>query len=150
MYLPRYSLLLLVLSFLFWSTNKGHRRSKRYKVLTNFLMYSYPVNILMFCITKITKNINSSAFYPAKIFFFFFQKQDWISVAYKHFIKKFMCSSSLQKKCWNGFKGTLSGMRQFLATEGPLKVMKNAFYFTLEPLFVLQIIKLLFWTFLVI
>ena len=27
-------------------------------------------------------------------------------------------------------KDALSGLRQFLATESPLKIMKNAFYFT--------------------
>ena len=31
-----------------------------------------------------------------------------------------------------GFKGPLSGLRQFLTTEGPLEIMKNAFYFTLK------------------
>ena len=36
-------------------------------------------------------------------------------------------------------KGALSGLRQFLATEKPLKMMKNAFYFTLKALFVLKI-----------
>ena len=40
-------------------------------------------------------------------------------------------------------KGALSGLRQFLATESPLKIMKNAFYFTLEALFVLKIFKFL-------
>ena len=30
------------------------------------------------------------------------------------------------------FKGALSGLRQLLATESPLKVMKNAFYCTLN------------------
>ena len=39
------------------------------------------------------------------------------------------------------FKGALSGLRQFLATESPLKMMKNAFYFTLKALFVLKIFK---------
>ena len=29
-------------------------------------------------------------------------------------------------------KGTLSGLRQFLATASPLKMMKNVFYFTLK------------------
>ena len=29
-------------------------------------------------------------------------------------------------------KGALSGLRQFLATENPLKMMKNTFYFTLK------------------
>ena len=36
-------------------------------------------------------------------------------------------------------KGTLSGLRQFLASESPLKMMKSAFYFTLKALFVFNI-----------
>ena len=40
-------------------------------------------------------------------------------------------------------KGALSGPRQFLATESPFKMMKNAFYFTSTALFVLQIFKCL-------
>ena len=38
-------------------------------------------------------------------------------------------------------KGALSGLRQFLATESSLKMMKNAFYFTSKALFVLKIFK---------
>ena len=38
-------------------------------------------------------------------------------------------------------KGALSGLRQFLATERPLKIMENAFYFTLKALFVLKIFR---------
>ena len=30
------------------------------------------------------------------------------------------------------FKGALSGLKQFLATESPCKMMKNAFYFMLS------------------
>ena len=41
------------------------------------------------------------------------------------------------------FKGGLSGLRQFLAAESPLKMMKNAFYFTSKALFVLKIFKFL-------
>ena len=37
------------------------------------------------------------------------------------------------------FKGTLEGLIQLLATESPLKVMKNAFYFTLKALFVVKL-----------
>ena len=44
-------------------------------------------------------------------------------------------------------KGTLSRLRQFLATESPLQMMKNAFYFTLKALFVLKIFKFLPWRF---
>ena len=40
-------------------------------------------------------------------------------------------------------KGALSGLRQFFATESPLKMMKNAFYFTSKALFVLKIFKFL-------
>ena len=36
------------------------------------------------------------------------------------------------------FKGALPGLSQFLATESPLKMTKNTFYFTLEALFVLK------------
>ena len=41
-------------------------------------------------------------------------------------------------------KGALSGLRRFLANESPLKMMTNAFYFTLKALFVLKISKYLF------
>ena len=40
-------------------------------------------------------------------------------------------------------KGTLYSLRQFLATENPLKVMKNVFYFTLKALSILKIFKFL-------
>ena len=31
-------------------------------------------------------------------------------------------------------RGALSGLRQFLATESPFKMMKNDFYFTIKTL----------------
>ena len=40
-------------------------------------------------------------------------------------------------------KGALSGLRQFLATENPLKIVKIAFYFTSKSLFVLKIFTFL-------
>ena len=40
-------------------------------------------------------------------------------------------------------KGALSGVRQFLPTESPLKMIKGVFYFTLKALLVLKIFKLL-------
>ena len=39
-------------------------------------------------------------------------------------------------------KDALSGLRQFLAIESPLKLMKKASYFTSKAIFVLQIFKL--------
>ena len=41
------------------------------------------------------------------------------------------------------FNGALSGPRQFLATESPLKMIKNAFSFTSKALFVPKIFKIL-------
>ena len=41
------------------------------------------------------------------------------------------------------FNGALSGLRQFLTNESPLKMMKNAFYFILKALFVPKIFKFL-------
>ena len=40
-------------------------------------------------------------------------------------------------------KGELSGLRQFRATESPLKMMKNTFYFTSKGLFVLKVFQFL-------
>ena len=37
----------------------------------------------------------------------------------------------------NLIKGKLTGLKQSLATESPLKLMKNVFYITLKTLFVL-------------
>ena len=41
------------------------------------------------------------------------------------------------------FKGPLSGLKQFLANECPLEMMKNAFYLSLRALLVLKLFKFL-------
>ena len=46
-----------------------------------------------------------------------------------------------------GFKGALLDLRKFLAIESPLKMMKNAFYFTLKALFLLKLFIFLSWLF---
>ena len=43
----------------------------------------------------------------------------------------------------NLVKGTALGLGQFLTTESPWKLMKDAFYFVLKVLFVLKIFKFL-------
>ena len=40
-------------------------------------------------------------------------------------------------------KGALSGLLYFFGTESSLKMMKNAFYFTITALFVLKMLKFL-------
>ena len=42
------------------------------------------------------------------------------------------------KLCFTKLQCALPGLRQFLATESYLSVIKNAFYFTLRALFVLK------------
>ena len=49
----------------------------------------------------------------------------------------------LKRKILTTFKGALSRLRQFLAFESPLKMIKNTFYFTLKALFILKIFKFL-------
>ena len=44
-------------------------------------------------------------------------------------------------------KGAVSGLRWFLATENPWKLIKNAFYFILKPRFALKTFKYLSWLF---
>ena len=44
-------------------------------------------------------------------------------------------------------KGALSDLRQFLATEAPLTMVKNTFCFTSKALFVLKIFRFLSWLF---
>ena len=50
-------------------------------------------------------------------------------------------------QCTSSFKDVLSGLRQFLAPESSLKMMKNAFYSTSKTLFVLKIFMFLSWLF---
>ena len=49
----------------------------------------------------------------------------------------------MQPYAYADIKGALSGLRQFLVTENPLKLIKNAYYFTLKALFVLKIFEFL-------
>ena len=49
--------------------------------------------------------------------------------------------SSIEMEYWA--KGAVSGPRQVLATESPLKMMKNAFDFTSKALLIFKIFKFL-------
>ena len=60
------------------------------------------------------------------------------------------CKRHRQVIIWkkkNSVKGGVEGLRKFWINESPLKMMKNAFYFTLKALFVLKIFKFLSWLF---
>ena len=53
-------------------------------------------------------------------------------------VSSFMCAEFFYL-----VKGTLSSLRQCLATESSLKIIKSAFYFTLKALLILNIFKFL-------
>ena len=54
-----------------------------------------------------------------------------LSITFCYWAKKFCFD-------YSEIKGAPSGLRQFLANENPLKMVKNTFYFTLKALFVLS------------
>ena len=72
-------------------------------------------------------------------------------ITFEHILRLFLLFLLLtlnkQMLAGYGLTGALLDLRQFLGTEIPLNMMKNAFYFTLKSLFVLKIFKLLFWLF---
>ena len=57
----------------------------------------------------------------------------------RHFVSKSITGNRIRKY----FKGKLSGLRHILASESPIKMMKNDFYFILRSLSVLKIFKVL-------
>ena len=55
-----------------------------------------------------------------------------------------LCAINLRTESyWHLLKGALSCLRQFLATENHLKMVKNAFYFALKVLFVINLFTIL-------
>ena len=56
---------------------------------------------------------------------------------------QFRSSIKLGTTTFAWLKNALSGLRQFWGTESPLKMTKNAFYFTLKALSVLEVFKFL-------
>ena len=75
-----------------------------------------------------------------KLKYFKIQLKNKASKIHKNVANKIRSSSNKTK---GFFKGTLSGLRQFLAAETPLKVMKNALYFTSKALSILKIFNFL-------
>ena len=56
---------------------------------------------------------------------------------------KLQKTANTHHKFYNVTKGALSGLKQSLATENPKQIMKRAFHFTLNALFLLNIFKFL-------
>ena len=71
---------------------------------------------------------------------------NWNDIVLFEFYSMLLGSRVWEKSLTPLFKG-FSGLWQFLATESPLKMMKNAFYFASKTLIVLKIFKFLSWLF---
>ena len=54
-----------------------------------------------------------------------------------------MIKSDVKLTATETLKDALSCLRQYLAIESPLKMMKNAFYFNSKALFIVKIFKVL-------
>ena len=74
-------------------------------------------------------------------YYFFHRGKKRCFFPYFHY-EVIFCYAELFECAFN-FQDALLGRRQFLATESPLKMMENAFYFTSNTLFVLKIFKFL-------
>ena len=72
----------------------------------------------------------------------FFSDIDKLGYQAQHAKPKCGCIREL-----HSFEGPHMGVRQFLRNESCLKIMKNAFYFMLKALFVLEIFTFLSWLF---
>ena len=76
-------------------------------------------------------------------------KKKWISKVsnFKKTIdsRKTLYDKSGSNQIKSSLKGALSGLRKFLATENPFKMMKNAIYFTPKAFFALKIFNFLSW-----
>ena len=82
-----------------------------------------------------------------EIIFGFIKKTPFIGLLSIFTIERFSWVISLLfERIYKIFKGTLSDL-QPLATESPLKMIKNSFYFNSIALFVLKIFKFLSWLF---
>ena len=67
----------------------------------------------------------------------------WFDFAIKYIFNTSTVGYKNSRNMHSKFVGALSGLRQLLATESPLKMMKNTFYSILKALFVLNIFKFL-------
>ena len=114
---------------------------------------------IYWCWIKILSNTLHERFPYAEFFWFVFSR---IRFEYEEIlcIRKILTRKSLNTDAFytvtekyldhiqsSRLKSALLGLRQFLVTEHPLKMTKNAFYFNLNALLVLKIFKFLSWIF---
>ena len=80
----------------------------------------------------------------------YYNQSTWPNNNWKLMLQVYFDTSSpllLPSFWYNRLKGALSSLKQVLATESPLQMMKNAFYFILKAVLVLEIFKFLSWIF---
>ena len=126
LFLCIFTLLCLLSFFLF--------RLKRFSLRICWISWKFLENLSsrkLFSISIIKRNSKIKTIYLIFPLFQFYRK---LSHALRHDLK------------FEIFKGAVPGLRQILATESPLKMMKGV-YFNLKALFVLKIFKFLSWHF---
>ena len=79
--------------------------------------------------------------------YYIIQKSFWLKILVFFLSLTNLIFADSHLKIHPAVKGTLSGLRQFLAIESVLKMMKSDFYFTSKVFFVLKIFKFLSWVF---
>ena len=91
-----------------------------------------------FC--EISKNTFFTEHFWATASNFFFVANHIVSKTDSHKLKeRFWKHQEIKREVLSLFKGALSALRQCLATERPIKIMTNVFYFSLKALFVVKI-----------
>ena len=91
-------------------------------------------------------DIDNSEFEAFASSLFSLKRGAWTNIFWK--INAFLENKKLAVSSYSwSIDVTLLGLRQFLATESTLHMMKNVFYFTLKALFILKMFKILSWLF---
>ena len=94
------------------------------------------------CLQDVLKTSSRHVFKTSSVSQFFIF-QDVLKTSWRHALKTSW--RRLKDQQMFAGKGLFSGLRQFLTIENRFNVMKNAFYFMLKTLFVLEIFTFLFW-----
>ena len=128
---------------MFWKYSKIINRNENFELT----YYKWPLiwNVTVWYSLFLNQHFQKTKFTILKFIYFHFsntkQENFWTRLGKILIHKKF-------SETWvSNFKGAVLGLRWFLAIKFALKMMKNAFYFTLKAPFVLEIFKFLCWSF---
>ena len=127
--------------------HKSNKTSTQNITVSNLLNRLESLNCCTYAETKEYYETFRARDLPQKVKFWKGRKFGSITVSEQYFINWKLLPKSMSLFTKSMLKGALSGLRQVLATESPLKMIKNTFYFISKALFVLKIFKVLSWIF---